>query len=195
MISRESYKTSTYISLSSSFSLPYLSRRRDRDEALCVPSPVPFGDSDSASIHLFLSSSRATSSSDFFLSLKITESQAGRSTVVGSIVGDFVFFSGNLDPVGDLIAVKIVPLCAVLHRLSSVDGGVPSSLLLYRRWKVACPLLDVCFKTPGVVTRGGTSKRLLQRDLFWALGPCGLLSFGRWMGLLSFSAGFGPVGP
>ena len=90
----------------------------------------------------------------------MTESQAERSTVVGSIVGDFVFFSGNLDPVGDLIAVKIVPLCAVLHRLSSVDGGVPSSLLLYRRWKVACPLLEACFKTPGVVTRGGMSKRL-----------------------------------
>ncbi|KAF3520354.1 hypothetical protein DY000_02063495 [Brassica cretica] len=106
-------------------------------------------------------------------------------------------FPGFVDrhPVGDLIAVKIVPLCAVLHRLSSVDGGVSSSLLLYRRWKVACPLLDACFKTPGVVTRGGTSKRLLQRDLFWVLGSCGLLSFGRWMGLLSFSAGFGPVGP
>ncbi|KAF2558596.1 hypothetical protein F2Q68_00013714 [Brassica cretica] len=84
-----------------------------------------------ASIHLFLSSSRAASSSNFFLSLKMTESQAGRSTVVGSIVGD-LFFSGNLDSVGDLIAVKIVPSCAVLHRLSSVDGGVPSSLLLYR---------------------------------------------------------------
>ena len=79
--------------------------------------------------------------------------------VLGSIVGD-LFFSGNLDPVDDLIVVMIVPLCAVLHRLSSVDGGVLSSLLLYRRWKVACPLLNACLKTPGVVTRGGMSKRL-----------------------------------
>ncbi|KAF3528796.1 hypothetical protein DY000_02037930 [Brassica cretica] len=94
-------------------------------------------------------------------------------------------FSGNLDPVGDLIAVK-VPLCAVLHRLSSVDGGVPSSLFLYRRWNVASPLLDACLKTPGVVTRGGMSKRLPQRDLSWALGPCGLLSFSPLDGHLVF---------
>ncbi|KAF2575639.1 hypothetical protein F2Q70_00001368 [Brassica cretica] len=98
----------------------------------------------------------------------MTESQAGRSMVVGSIVGD---------PVCDLIAVKIVPLCAVLHRFSSVDDGVPSSLLLYRRWKVANPLLDAYLKTPGAVTRGGMSKRLLQQDLSWALGPCCLFSF------------------
>ncbi|KAF3500068.1 hypothetical protein F2Q69_00040856 [Brassica cretica] len=98
----------------------------------------------------------------------MTESQAGTSMVVGSIVGD---------PVCDLIAVKIVPLCAVLHRLSSVDDGVPSSLLLYRRWKVASPLLDAYLKTPGAVTRGGMSKRLLQHDLSWALGPCCLFSF------------------
>ncbi|KAG2248873.1 hypothetical protein Bca4012_087794 [Brassica carinata] len=95
-------------------------------------------------------------------------------------------FSGNLDPVGDLIAVKIVPLCAVLHRLSSVDGGVPSSLFLYRRWKVASLLFDACLKTPGVVTRGGMSKRLSQRDLSWALGPCGLLSFSPLDGHLVF---------
>ncbi|KAL0807336.1 hypothetical protein Bca101_099828 [Brassica carinata] len=126
----------------------------------------------------------------------MTESEAERSTVLGSIVGD-LFFSGNLDPVDDLIVVMIVPLCAVLHRLSSVDGGVLSSLLLYRRWKVACLLLNACLKTPGVVTCGGMSKRLPQRDLSWALGPCGLLSFGRWMSLLSFSVGFGlvQVGP
>ncbi|WZZ72814.1 hypothetical protein YC2023_084184 [Brassica napus] len=98
----------------------------------------------SPSIPLFISSSQAASSSGFFLSLKMTESQAGRSMVVGSI---------------------IVPLCAVLHRLSSVDDGVPSSLFLYRRWKVASSLLNACLKTPGAVTRGGMSKRLLQRDL------------------------------
>ncbi|KAF3496163.1 hypothetical protein DY000_02057427, partial [Brassica cretica] len=46
----------------------------------------------------------------------------------------------------------IVPLCAVLHRLGSIDGGVPSSLLLYHRWKVASPLFGVCLKTPDVVT-------------------------------------------
>ncbi|KAL0691327.1 hypothetical protein Bca4012_091006 [Brassica carinata] len=35
---------------------------------------------------------RVVSSSSFFLSLKVTISQAGRSTVVGSIVGDSFFW-------------------------------------------------------------------------------------------------------
>ncbi|KAF3572809.1 hypothetical protein F2Q69_00062712 [Brassica cretica] len=46
--------------------------------------------------------------------------------------------SGNLDPVCDLIAVKIVPLCAVLHRLSSVTAEFRrvSSSIAGGRWLV-----------------------------------------------------------